>query len=578
MVAMKRLAIVRFALAALLTLAVLPYAWSRVAVSPMVLGRVEPLWLGVLVGAVIGVALLTWRLRPVLAGRRFVPWSFAGLAAAWLAMLGSVMAISAVPTVRPLVLFGLFVPGTAWVPWLAWIGYGGVPAVWKLGVLVGLVLLTLPFPALVRVDGLTGDARVMFAWRADPKQDYAGSAAKGASVEGSFGPPGPDDSPQFFGPHRSGAWPHVRLAEFHAAPPRERWRIPVGPGWSGFAVAGGYCVTQEQRGSEECVTCYRLADGVPAWCHGEMARFESALGGDGPRATPTIAGDRVYAVGATGRLVCLDAVTGRRLWGVDLIADCGGPNLEHGVCASPLVDGERVIVCPPAEHGPSLAAYQRDTGVKLWEAGTQRAGYGSPVMWEVDGQRMLLVFNSDGLTGHADADGTPLWHFPWTNTARVNCSQPVRDAAGPGTILVSTGYGAGGALVRVKRDGPDRWAAESGGRRGGLRTKFTSAVLYDGHAYGLDDGILECVEAATGRRRWKDGRFGHGQVILAGDRLIVQAESGEVAMVEASPAGFTELGRVAALNGKTWAAPTLAGHCLLIRNDREAVCFDVAAR
>lgn len=576
---MKRFAILRFLLAALATLVVLPYAWSRVYVTPMVLGRVESLWLGILVAGMAGVGALSWRLTPALAGSGLVRWTIAGMGVAWVLLLGTVILVSAVPTVRPMLLFALFVPGTLWVPWLAWIGYGGSPAIWKWGVLGLLAMCTIPFPALVRVAGLTGDAKVMFAWRTDPRPDFAGAMpVKSEPVPSSFGPPGRDDSPQFFGPHRTGVWPNVQLADFETAPPRERWRIAVGPGWSGFAAAGGYCVTQEQRGSEECVTCYRLADGAAVWCHGEMTRFNSTLGGDGPRATPTISGDRVFAIGATGLLVCLEAATGKKVWSVDLVSEFGGPNLTHGVCASPLVDGERVIVCPPAGDGPGAAAFDVASGTKLWQGGQFRSSYASPVAWTVDGQPMILAMNADGLTGHDAADGMPLWHFPWTNGEGINCSQPVLDVAGPGTVLVSTGYGTGSALIRVKRDGPNRWAAEHVWRRSDMKTKFTSAVLHDGHVFGLDDGILECVEAATGKRRWKDGRYGHGQVILAGDRLIVQSEAGELVMVEASATGLKELGRVEALTGKCWTAPVVAGLSLLVRNDREAVCYEIAHR
>jgi outer membrane protein assembly factor BamB len=475
----------------------------------------------------------------------------------------------------------LFVPATLWAPFAGWMGYAGMPTRWRWTLLGFLLVLTVPFQSLVRVEGLAGDTLIDFAWRTSPK--LSDSIAKPTVTDPtpvSVGPVGPDDSPQYFGPGRDGVWPNLKLIDWTEATPVELWRRPVGPAWSGIAVVGGYCFTQEQRGRDECVCCYRLADGAPVWTATNAARFESAMGGDGPRATPAIAGGRVYAMGATGRLSCLDAATGKTVWLADALTEFGGPNLMHGVCASPLIEGDRVIVCPPASAGPTLVAYHRETGAKLWAGGEFRSSYSSPTVWEILGARHIVIHNEKGLTGHDPADGRVLWFFPWTNFESINCSQPILDAAGTGTALVTTGYGGGAALVRVKRGGPDGWIAEEAWRstRHSLKTKFTSAVLYEGHAYGLDDGILACLETATGRLRWKDGRYQHGQVIRVGDRLIVQAESGDLVMVAPTTTALKELGRISALPGKTWNIPVISGNRLIVRNDREMVCFELPAR
>jgi len=236
-----------------------------------------------------------------------------------------------------------------------------------------------------------------------------------------------------------------------------------------------------------------------------------------------------------------------------------------------------VIVCPPAKDGPSLAAFNKDTGDLLWSAGTDRASYSSPMLWLVDGSRQIVLHDCKGLSGYDDA-GKPLWQFNWTNASQINAAQPIADAGGPGTILVSTGYSQGTALVRVKRDGPDRWSAEPIWRSKSLKTKFTSAVLHGGHLYGLDDGTLACVDIATGKLKWKDGRYGHGQTILAGDRLLVQAENGEIILIQPAPDGLRELSRITALEGKTWNMPSIAGGHLLIRNDHEAACYELPRR
>jgi outer membrane protein assembly factor BamB len=369
--------------------------------------------------------------------------------------------------------------------------------------------------------------------------------------------------------------PEAKIAgDWFATPPRELWRRPVGAGWSGFAVVGDYAFTQEQRDDQECVTCYRLKDGEPVWTHTDKARYDG-IGGPGPRATPAVADGRVYAVGATGILNCLDATTGEVQWSNDVQADNGAARVEHGVCASPLVDGDRVIVCPTGIGGPSLVAYHRLTGARLWQAGTERASYASPLIAEFDGVRQILLATNAGVTGHAAADGRVLWSFEWTNGERINAAQPISHAGRPNGVVLATGYGAGAALFDLVHTG-DTWTAEGPVWKSlNMKAKFTTPVLHEGHLYGLDDGILSCVDTATGKRRWKEGRYGHGQILLAGDRLIVQTEGGPVVLVEPSAERLIERGRLDGLTDKTWNNPALAGRYLLVRNDREAVCYEL---
>src|SRR5262249_394469 len=183
------------------------------------------------------------------------------------------------------------------------------------------------------------------------------------------------------GPLHQGIVSNVRLArDWSVKPPRELWRQPVGTGWSSFSIAGNYAITQEQRDSAECVVCYRLSNGAVVWIHADPALFDCSMGGPGPRATPTISDGKVVAVGATGILNCLDGATGKPLWSVNILTDNGAENIEHGVCGSPLVAGDQVIVSPTGTNGISLAAYHRDTGKRLWQGGQDRASYASPML------------------------------------------------------------------------------------------------------------------------------------------------------------------------------------------------------
>jgi outer membrane protein assembly factor BamB len=558
------------------TLAVLPYAWGRALVFSMMEGRPERwvvalLGVGLLAAVALTTGLAAWR-------RRFLA---VGVLASWVAVNAVLIWLFSGDLIPRAVVAGLFVLSGLWVVWLAWLPYWPLRWPARLAVLGLLVAAAPAFPLTLRSDGLTGDVRISFTWRGQAPPDFGLSGAtRELPPEQALAipPVGPDDFAQYLGPLRLGVVPGARLGrDWQRHAPRELWRRPVGAGWGGFAVVGGYAFTQEQRGPDECVVCYRTRDGAELWVHGDPVRFDSSMGGPGPRATPTIDDGRVYAVGATGLLNCLDAGTGRVIWPVNILEDNQAENIGHGVCGSPLVIGDRVIVSPTGADGNSLAAYDRRTGKRLWRGGQAQTSYSSPLLAELGDTRQVLLFNSAGVAGHDLDSGRVLWSFPWTNGQEINCSQPIPNAGGPGQVYLSTGYGKGSALIQVWRSG-DAWSARARWTSRAMGTKFTTAVLYQGHVYGLDDGILACQDLRTGRRRWKDGRYGHGQVLLAGDLLLVQAEGGDVVLVEPSADGLHELGRLAALSGKTWNNPALTGRLLLVRNDREAACFELPGR
>jgi outer membrane protein assembly factor BamB len=300
------------------------------------------------------------------------------------------------------------------------------------------------------------------------------------------------------------------------------------------------------------------------------------MGGDGPRATPTIDGGNVYALGATGRLNCLNGATGQAIWTRNILEDAGGANSPFGMAGSPLVVHDLVVVCPGGK-GCSLTAYDRATGARRWAAGDSRAAYSSPVAATLAGKEQILIFNADGLFAHDMRDGHVLWSQPWLTPPEFNnVCQPIPlagiTANEPDRVFVASGYQKGCGLLDVARSADHfdiqvRWANTN------LKPKFTSVVVRNGFVYGLDERILTCIDLSTGSRCWKGGRYGNGQLILVDDLLLIQAESGEVALVEASPARFQELGRFAALKQRTWNHPALAGWLLLVRNDREAACY-----
>jgi outer membrane protein assembly factor BamB len=569
------LQVVRLLLALLVTWGVLLYAWLRCLVFGMLRERPEALYLALLVGGILAVMALTFRLSRSFS-RPATSWFVAlALAAGWLGALAWLVAMRTGTLLPRPVVAGLLIPATLWVPWAAWMFCWPMRPVVRLSVLVPLVLAVLPFPLLLRTQGLTGDAGINFAWRTQGVATAPLETAAAAAVD--FPTRRTDqDYPQFLGPQRLGVLPGARLArDWSARPPRLVWRKPVGEGWGAFAVAGDYALTQEQRGEQECVVCYRVSDGSAVWVHADQTRYDSSMGGPGPRATPTVQDGRVYSVGATGRFNCVEGATGRVVWSVDLLADNNGENVFHGVCGSPLVVDDLVLACPTGSNGICLAAYDRATGRRVWQGRSDRASYGSPLLTEIAGVRQVLLYHSEGVSAFDPSTGELLWRFGWTNGERTNCSQPIPHAGGPDRVLVATGYDKGSVLLDVRRADDSTLQPEVVWESRAMATKFTTAVLHRGYVYGLDNGILACVDLANGRRLWKAGRYQHGQVLLAGDLLLVQAEDGRVVLVEPSPEGLKELGRIPALDGKTWNNPALAGQCLLVRNDHEAACYEL---
>ncbi|HVX15489.1 MAG TPA: PQQ-binding-like beta-propeller repeat protein [Pirellulales bacterium] len=429
--------------------------------------------------------------------------------------------------------------------------------------------------AVVDCGGLDGNGRPIVGWRFESVVSAASlPVAEQRAKPHDLSPAIQQDFPAFRGDDGSGVVRGVKLRSgWSSHAPRLLWRRNIGKGWGGFAVAGGYAFTQEQRDSEESVVCYQAATGHECWVHADPVCFTSATVGDGPRATPAVRDGRVYSLGATGLLNCLDAKTGERYWSVDVLAEHHTGNLYHGLSGSPLVVGDLVVVSVGGS-GRSLVAYDRHSGRPAWHAGDDPAGYGSPLVCTLGGRPQIMILTQAGLAAHDVSTGDVLWTFPWTNDTGTNCSQPL--PLGDDRLFVSTGYGRGCALVRAQPTA-NGWSVEPLWTSRNLKTKFCSPVELDGFVYGLDEGVLVCVDLRDGSRRWRAGRYGHGQLLLVDDLLCVQCEAGQLALVAADPTAHRELARCDALAEKTWNYPALAGRLLLVRNDREAICFELPA-
>lgn len=442
-----------------------------------------------------------------------------------------------------------------------------------LGFIAAIILAAAAIKLTTRVQGVINGVGVpKLVWRWSPR---VGSELPLVAVENhatlDLTQTTPQDSPEFLGPGRRNAVEGIGLARDWSHAPRLLWRQSIGAGWSSFAAVGPWAVTQEQRGDRELVVCYEIATGKPQWVHADdHTRFVDSQGGDGPRATPTISSGRVFAMGATGILNCLDGSNGKVIWARHVI-DEASQNLTYGKSCSPLIVDDKVVVTG-GRRGPSLVAYGAMDGTPAWSNGSESPGYASPILTTLAGVRQIVTVNAHSVTAHDPADGHVLWRFDWPGSMPKNI-QPIPLEGD--RLLISAGYGLGTTLLKVKATGGALsvntvWTSHH------LKPKLTNNVVRGNYVYGLDDpGVLTCLDLSTGKRMWRDGSYGFGQLLLVDDLLLVQCESGDVALVDPSPDALHEIARFEALQSRTWSSPALAGHRLLVRNDQEAACFEL---
>ena len=379
----------------------------------------------------------------------------------------------------------------------------------------------------------------------------------------------------FRGPKRDGKYDETTVStNWPATGLPVIWKQPVGVGHASFAVADGKAYTIEQRRNQEVVAAYDLGTGRELWTQKWNAEFVESTG-DGPRATPTWDSGRIYALGATGELRCLDGNSGVVIWGKNILSDNGAKNLPWAMAASPLVVDDKVIVLPGGSAGKSVVAYNKATGAPVWKVLNDTQAYVSPMLMELAGRRQIVVVSAMRVVGLAPENGALLWSHAWDTEGGINVSQPIM--VDSNRFFISSGYRKGAALIEVKGSG-NSFTATTIWENNNMKNKFNSSVLHNGHIYGLDEGILSCLDVNTGERKWKDGRYGYGQVLLAGGHLIISTDSGELALVKASPAGFSEVARFSALQGKTWNYPAIAGGRLLVRNSNEMAAYDISGR
>ncbi len=388
------------------------------------------------------------------------------------------------------------------------------------------------------------------------------------------------DWPQHLGPARNGISTEKGLLDaWPVGGPKEIWRVQGGVGMSGLAISGGHLFTLAQRDDQQGVVAHDAKTGAAIWRVAVAPAYENQMG-DGPRATPTVAGNTVFAFTGEGILVALNAADGRLLWSHHCVKELSGQPAEYGMACSPLVVGSQVIVTVGAPDA-TVVAYDTVSGKLAWTAGNETTGYSSPALLVVGGREQIVVHSGSAVLGLEPKSGAVLWRYPYVTDYSCNIATPI---AVDGKVFVSSGENHGCALLELKVSGDAFTVSEvwsSQGVKSVLRNEWQTSILLDGHLYGMDNvggagpiTHLTCVHATTGKSVWQETRFGKGNLIAADGKLFLSTLKGELIVARVSPRGYDEIGRSTVI-GSTRQAPALANGLLYLRDNEDIVCLDV---
>jgi len=462
------------------------------------------------------------------------------------------------------------------------------PPLTRTGFSVLLAFVGFGYSMLLRNEGMTGEYKMDTHWRWKRSAEATMLASRSAGTQ--TGPQKVGETkaganvtsealanaewPGFRGADRAGHWRGPQIStNWSSNPPRQLWKIAVGPGWSSFAVAGKLLFTQEQRGPMETVVCYDADTGHEIWTRQIETRFDDPMGGPGPRATPTIANGGLFVMGATGMFLRLEPATGAIGWQQDLKAVAGrtAPPM-WGFSASPLVTGSVVIVYGGGPGDKGLLAFDLTSGTLRWSAAAGSDSYASPQLNTIAGEELVLLLSNEGLVCVEPATGKERLNYQW----KFQGYRALQPTVIGDTVLLPTAMNAGTRAIQISKNNGQLAAKELWTSRN-VKPDFTDLIAHQGFVYGIDGGIFTCVDLKMGERKWKGGRYGKGQAVLLENSglLLVSAEDGRVVLLRADPGEHTEVASFKALEGKTWNHPVVAGDKLYVRNAQEAACYQL---
>lgn len=381
------------------------------------------------------------------------------------------------------------------------------------------------------------------------------------------------DWPQWRGPNRDGVSTETGLlAEWPKDGPPKLWEAKIGEGYSTVSVSNGRVYTIFQDGPNESIICWNEADGKEQWRFSYECAYTNNYG-NGPRSTPSIDGNLVYAVGAKGDMHCLTADKGKLVWSKKLLEEFNAEIPRWGVSFSPFVEGDRVFIVPGGTAGHGFAALDKKTGAVLWQKHNDMASYSSPVGATIHGERQIIFFAGTRVIGVTLEAGDLLWEYPWPIENELNIATPlvVNDY-----VFISSSYARGAAVLKIAKTG-NAWHATQVYKTNWMRNHFASSVRHKDHLYGFDDSTLVCMNFQTGKIAWKQRGFDKGSVALAGDQLYVYGANGILALADADPKEYTERAsfRFTQQDRTCWSVPVIANGRLYVRDLEKLVCFDI---
>lgn len=402
---------------------------------------------------------------------------------------------------------------------------------------------------------------------------------------------GAADWPQWRGPDKDGISRETGLLkEWPDGGPQVLWRVSLGEGFSGISVVGGRVYTMFSERDDEFVVCLDASNGEEIWRFRSDSNYIESMGGNGPRATPTIDGELLYTVTAQGKLYALNAENGVKAWSHDLQREFGSKIPRWGICTSPLVEGNLLLVEVGGKDGKSIVAFDKTSGDVVWSSHSDILGYSSPIAVTIGGIRQLIVFTGTQLVSVSPENGQLYWTYPWETQYDVNAATPVFIA--PDKIFISSGYGKGAAVVQVRvMASPESNDEENGAEKNAveirvveiwknekMKNHFATSVLHGNYLYGFDNAILKCIDADSGKEKWKTRGYGKGTLMLADDHLIILSDRGKLGLAEVTPSAYNEVASAEVLSGLCWTVPTLANGRLYARNEKEMVCLNMTGQ
>jgi outer membrane protein assembly factor BamB len=464
--------------------------------------------------------------------------------------------------------------------------YGNKLSIHRTWLAIGLAALGAGYSALIKTDGVWGDFSFGFNWRwnqsaeqkalSEIRQAEKRTSSQPIDSQGVLGALKLAAWPGFRGPQGDSAQRGLRFSDdWTAHPPQEIWRRRLGPAWSSFSIGADRLFTQEQRGENEAVACYDSKTGEPIWSFETPSRFFESLGGLGPRGTPTLSDGSIYALGAEGILVKLDAMDGKLVWKADLKEASGRKEPPMwGFSCSPCIESGVVIVHAGGKGDKGVIAFNVEDGQVAWTAPAGEMSYSSVQKIKLLDQTYLCLLSNTGAHLWEPATGKSLYNYEFVHQGYRACQAQVIDG---NKLLIPAGMGTGTRLVEFT-SGDNGLEAKEVWTSKDMKPDYNDILVHDGNIYGFDNAIFACIGLEDGKRKWKGGRYEKGQALLLADSrlILVISEKGELVLLRATSEKHQELGKIAALSDKTWNHPVVVGDRLYVRNAQEAVCYQLA--